>query len=40
MSHQENLWLLQSVWEAFKALSPVVALVAATFWVTTWRESR
>jgi hypothetical protein len=34
MTHQENLWLLQSIWEAFKALSPVVALALLTWGVT------
>lgn len=34
MSHQEILWLLQSVLEAFKALSPVVALALLTWGVT------
>lgn len=40
MNHQETLWLFQSVWEAIKALGPVAALVAATYWVTTWGQSR
>jgi hypothetical protein len=34
MSHQETLWLFQSIWEAFKALSPVVALALLTWGVT------
>ena len=34
MSHQESLWLLQSIWEAFKALGPVAALALITWGVT------
>ena len=34
MSHQESLWLLQSIWEAIKALGPVVALALLTWRVT------
>ena len=34
MSHQENLWLLQSIWEAITALGPVVALALLTWGVT------
>ena len=38
MNHQETLWLLQSVWEAIKALGPVAILAGAAFWVSTWGE--
>ena len=34
MSHQETLWLLQSIWEAFKALGPVALLALLTWGVT------
>jgi len=34
MSHQESLWLLQSVWEAIKALGPVAALVIIAWGVS------
>jgi hypothetical protein len=34
MSHQETLWLLQSIWEAIKALGPVAGLLAITWGVT------
>lgn len=33
MTPQETMWLLQSIWEAFKVLSPVVALALIT-WIT------
>lgn len=38
MSHQETLWILQSCWEAVKALGPVAILAGATYWVTTWGD--
>lgn len=38
MSHQETLWLLQSIWEAVKALGPVVILAMATLFV--WEATR
>jgi hypothetical protein len=34
MSHQEYLWLLQSIWEAIKALGPVALLTLLTWGVT------
>ena len=34
MSHQESLWLLQSIWEATKALGPVALLALLTWGVT------
>lgn len=34
MSHQESLWLLQSIWEAIKALGPLAAMLAITWGVT------
>jgi len=34
MSHQESLWLLQSIWEAIKALGPVALLALFTWGVT------
>lgn len=34
MSHQETLWLLQSIWEAAKALAPVAFLALITWGVT------
>jgi hypothetical protein len=33
MSHQEILWLLQSCWEAIKALGPLAVLLAITWGV-------
>jgi hypothetical protein len=38
MSHQETLWILQSVWEAIKAFGPVIIFATATYWITTWGE--
>ncbi len=35
MNHQEFLWLLQSIWEAVKALGPVAVLLAITW---AWTE--
>lgn len=35
MTHQETLWLLQSCWEAVKALGPVAILA-----FLTWRVAR
>jgi hypothetical protein len=35
MTHQEILWLLQSCWEAFKALGPLAAIV-----LLTWRVAQ
>lgn len=34
MNHQETLWLLQSIWEAIKALGPVAVLLVITWGVT------
>ena len=34
MSNQETLWLLQSIWEAIKALGPVALLALLTWGVT------
>jgi hypothetical protein len=33
MSHQETLWLLQSIWEAIKSLGPVASLALITWGV-------
>ncbi len=38
MSHQETLWILQSIWEANRALGPVAILAGVTLWVTTRGE--
>jgi hypothetical protein len=34
MNHQESLWILQSIWEAIKALGPVAILALLTWGVT------
>jgi hypothetical protein len=38
MNHQETLWILQSVWEAIRALGPVAILAGVTLWLTTRGE--